>query len=52
MVVFSSASEVISSSVPRIKVVEIDGPHFLLQAKPEESAAAVEASVVEQGIAL
>ena len=51
-VVFSSASAVLSAHVPRIKVAEIEGPHFLLQSKPEESAAAVKAFAVEQGLAI
>ncbi|HEX6006446.1 MAG TPA: alpha/beta fold hydrolase [Burkholderiales bacterium] len=42
-VVFSSASAVISARVPGTKVVSIEGPHFLLQSKPQECAAAVRA---------
>ena len=51
-VVFPSASELISDHVPRSKVVEVEGPHFLLQAKPRESAAAVRAFANEHGLAL
>jgi pimeloyl-[acyl-carrier protein] methyl ester esterase len=51
-VVFSSASEVICRDVSRAKVVEIEGPHFLLQAKPKESAAAIRAFANEHGLAL
>jgi pimeloyl-ACP methyl ester carboxylesterase len=51
-VVFSSASAVISKHLRGMKVVEIEGPHFLLQAKPRESAAAVRAFANEHGLAL
>lgn len=51
-VVFSSASAAISKHVPRIQVVAIEGPHFLLQSRPEESAAAVNAFAIEHGLAL
>lgn len=51
-VVFSSASEVISEHVPGTKVVRVEGPHFILQAKPKESAAAVRAFANERGLAL
>jgi pimeloyl-ACP methyl ester carboxylesterase len=51
-VVFPSASAVISERVPRMKVVEIEAPHFVLQARPRESAAAVSAFAHEHGIAL
>jgi pimeloyl-[acyl-carrier protein] methyl ester esterase len=51
-VVFPSASEVISEYAPGTKVVEIEGPHFLLQAKPQESAVAVRAFANEHGLAL
>jgi pimeloyl-ACP methyl ester carboxylesterase len=51
-VVFSSASEVICRHVSAAKVVEIEGPHFLLQAKPKESAAAIRAFANEHGLAL
>jgi pimeloyl-ACP methyl ester carboxylesterase len=37
-VVPRSASELIARHVPRLKVIELDGPHFVLQAKPTESA--------------
>ena len=51
-VVSSSASAVISAHVPGSKVVSIEGPHFLLQTKPQESAAAVRAFAAEHGLAL
>ena len=51
-VVFSSASEVICRHVSAAKVVEVEGPHFLLQAKPKESAAAIRAFANEYGLAL
>lgn len=51
-VVFSSASAVISVHVPGSKVVPIEGPHFLLQTKPQESVAAVRAFAAENGLAL
>jgi pimeloyl-[acyl-carrier protein] methyl ester esterase len=51
-VVFSSASAVISAHLPGTKVVAIDGPHFLLQSKPRECAAAVRAFAGEHGLAL
>jgi pimeloyl-ACP methyl ester carboxylesterase len=51
-VVFPSALEVISQHVPGMKVVEVEGPHFLLQARPKESAAAVRAFASDQGLAL
>jgi pimeloyl-[acyl-carrier protein] methyl ester esterase len=51
-VVFSSASEVICRHVSTAKVMEIEGPHFLLQAKPIESAAAIRAFADEHCIAL
>jgi pimeloyl-[acyl-carrier protein] methyl ester esterase len=51
-VVFSSASAVISAHVPGTKVVAIDGPHFLLQSKPQECAAAVRAFAGKHSLAL
>jgi pimeloyl-ACP methyl ester carboxylesterase len=51
-VVFRSASKVISRINPRVKVVDIDGPHFLLQAKPREAATAVNAFMQEIGVVL
>jgi pimeloyl-ACP methyl ester carboxylesterase len=51
-VVFSSASEVICRHVSAAQVVEVEGPHFLLQAKPKESAAAIRAFANEHGLAL
>jgi pimeloyl-[acyl-carrier protein] methyl ester esterase len=51
-VVLSSASAVISAHVPGSKVVAIEGPHFLLQSKPQEAAAAVRAFAGEHGLAL
>src|SRR6185295_19214812 len=46
-VVPRSASGLIARCLPRLKVIEIDGPHFLLQAKPAESAAQVQTFVQE-----
>jgi pimeloyl-[acyl-carrier protein] methyl ester esterase len=51
-VVFRSASALISEHLPAAKVVEVEGPHFLLQAKPRESAAEVRAFANENGLAL
>ncbi len=51
-VVFSSASEVICQHVPAAKVVEVAGPHFLLQAKPKGSAAAIRAFANAHNLAL
>lgn len=51
-VIFPAASEMISERVPRAKVVEIEGPHFLLQAKPRESVAAIRAFADEHGLVL
>jgi pimeloyl-[acyl-carrier protein] methyl ester esterase len=35
------ASELILRAVPSARIVDVDGPHFLLQAKPAESAAQI-----------
>lgn len=51
-VVPRSASELIARYVPRLKVIEIDGPHFMLQAKPAESAVQLLAFVREVKFAL
>jgi pimeloyl-[acyl-carrier protein] methyl ester esterase len=40
-VVPRSASEVILRALPRTRFVELDSPHFMLQAKPAESAAQI-----------
>jgi pimeloyl-ACP methyl ester carboxylesterase len=40
-VVPRSAWKVIKDALPSARLVELDGPHFLLQANPEESAALV-----------
>lgn len=40
-VVFRAAAELISQHVQRLRTVELEGPHFLLQAKPAEAAAAI-----------
>jgi hypothetical protein len=36
-----SASEVILRALSRTRFVELDSPHFMLQAKPAESAAQI-----------
>lgn len=46
------ASELIARHLPRLKVVELDGPHFMLQAKPAESAAQLLVFAREVGFAL
>lgn len=51
-VVFRPASGAISRHVPTAKIVEIEGPHFLLQTKTKESVAAIKAFAREHGIAL
>ena len=50
-VVPRSASALIARYLPGLKVIELDGPHFLLQAKPAESAAQLQAFVQELGFA-
>lgn len=52
MVVSSSASALISRRAPSVEVVAIDGPHFLLQTRPMECAAAIRDFLVKLGIAL
>ena len=42
----------IKRSLPEARLAELDGPHFLLQAKPVESAAQVTAFAKELGFAL
>lgn len=51
-VVSSSASAVVLRHHPKAQVVALEGPHFLLQAKPQEAAAAIRAFAHESGIAL
>jgi pimeloyl-[acyl-carrier protein] methyl ester esterase len=51
-VVPRSASELIARFLPGLKVIELDGPHFMLQAKPAESAAQLLAFAREVGFAL
>lgn len=51
-VVFRPASRVIARHLPQVRVVDIDAPHFLLQTKPAEAAAAIEAFAREHGISL
>jgi pimeloyl-ACP methyl ester carboxylesterase len=51
-VVPRSASELISGSLPSVRVVDIESPHFMLQAKPAESAAQVQVFVRELGFVL
>jgi len=48
----SSAWELIKKSVSSARCVELEGPHFLLQAKPVESATHVGAFAKEVGFAL
>jgi pimeloyl-[acyl-carrier protein] methyl ester esterase len=52
MVVSSSASALISRRAPSVEVVAIEGPHFLLQSRPVECAAAIKAFLGKLGIAL
>jgi pimeloyl-ACP methyl ester carboxylesterase len=49
-VVFRSAAELISRHVQRLRIVKIEGPHFLLQAKPAEAAAAIKGFANECGL--
>ena len=51
-VVPRSASELISLTLPNVRVVDLESPHFMLQAKPAESAARVQAFVRELGFVL
>jgi pimeloyl-[acyl-carrier protein] methyl ester esterase len=51
-VVPRSAWYLIKSGLPSARIVELDGPHFLLQAKPVECAAQVTAFAREAGFAL
>jgi pimeloyl-ACP methyl ester carboxylesterase len=51
-VVPRSASALIARCLPRLKVIELDGPHFLLQALPGASAAHLHAFADEIGFAL
>jgi len=51
-VIPASASVFITQCLPSVRIVEIDGPHFLLQAKPAESAHAVRAFAREAGAVL
>jgi pimeloyl-ACP methyl ester carboxylesterase len=46
-----SAGLLIRELLPSARLVELDGPHFLLQAKPVESAAQVAAFIREAGLA-
>ncbi len=52
MVVSASASALISRRAPSVEVVAIEGPHFLLQTRPVECAAAIRAFLGKLGIAL
>jgi pimeloyl-ACP methyl ester carboxylesterase len=47
-----AASELIARYLPKLKVIELDGPHFMLQAKPAESATQFVAFAREAEIAL
>jgi pimeloyl-ACP methyl ester carboxylesterase len=49
-IVPKSALEEIREHAPRIHVVEIDGPHFLLQAKATSAAAEIDRFVTERSI--
>jgi pimeloyl-ACP methyl ester carboxylesterase len=49
-VVSRRASKLVSRLLPSVKVVELEAPHFMLQAKPVESAARVEAFVRDVSI--
>ncbi|SRR6266487_1000588 len=51
-VVPRSASELISLSLPSVRMVELEGPHFMLQAKPAESVALVQGFMRELGFML
>jgi pimeloyl-ACP methyl ester carboxylesterase len=51
-VVSSAASALISRRVPSVEVVAIEGPHFLLQTRPAECAAAIKDFLGKLGIAL
>lgn len=51
-VVRSSAWHLIKRLLPSAKLAEVEGPHFLLQAKPVESAARIAAFAKELGFAL
>lgn len=51
-VVSPSASALVLRHCPKAKVAALEGPHFLLQAKPREAAAAIRAFAHESGIAL
>lgn len=51
-VVGQSAWNLIKRSLPPARLAEIEGPHFLLQAKPVESAARITAFANEVGLAL
>jgi pimeloyl-[acyl-carrier protein] methyl ester esterase len=50
-VVPRSASELISHFLPKVRVVELESPHFLLQARPTEAAAQVHTFAREVGFA-
>ena len=51
-VVRRSSSDEVSRCCPTARVVEIDGPHFLLLAKPQQCAAAVRTFASESGLNL
>jgi pimeloyl-ACP methyl ester carboxylesterase len=50
-VVPRSASELVGRLLPSAKVVDLDAPHFMLQAKPVESAAHIRTFAREVGFA-
>jgi len=51
-VVQAAASEAIVRNVPNVRVVQIEGPHFLLQARPAQAAAALRTFAQQCGIEL
>ena len=51
-VVSRSAAELVVRSCSNARITEIEGPHFLLQTKPQEAAAAVRQFAQESAIAL
>jgi pimeloyl-ACP methyl ester carboxylesterase len=40
------------TAMPRLRVVEVQGPHFLLQARPTATAALVEAFLAREGLSM
>lgn len=50
--IFASAVRHLSAHLPGMQLVTLEGPHWLLQTKPAESAAALERFAQQHGIAL